>query len=137
MTETLVPIAICVVLPALVVWLTSRAKINKTNKDTEVFIEAIKHSNDGIDTDTLIRMLARPVRPARTPRDILYLRLLRGAIFTFSGLAIFIITPIIDYGINPCMKVCIFIAAALSTAIGLGYLITYRVSRKNITDEKK
>lgn len=133
MTSIIVPIAICVVLPVVIVWLTSRTKINSTNKRTEVLIEAIRHSGEGFDPDTITSMLATPVR---SPREILNLRLLRGSIFSLIGLAMFLIIPFTGFGKNPNVNIYFYLVAGMSMAIGIGYLITYMVSRKNVNDEK-
>ncbi|MBO7510708.1 MAG: hypothetical protein J6T35_05935 [Bacteroidales bacterium] len=47
--EDLIPIGICVVLPIVIVWLNTRAKMNETNKKTEIMLKAIE-SGATIDT---------------------------------------------------------------------------------------
>lgn len=42
MEEILVPIAICVVLPVMIVWLVTRARENETNRKTEIMLKAIE-----------------------------------------------------------------------------------------------
>lgn len=42
MEEILVPIAICVVLPVMIVWLVTKARQNETNRKTEIMLKAIE-----------------------------------------------------------------------------------------------
>ena len=58
MTNVLVPIAICCILPICVVWIIFHAATNGDNKRAEVLIKAIE-SNNGIDADRLADALAK------------------------------------------------------------------------------
>lgn len=42
LTEILVPICVCVVLPTVIVWLVSRTKQNETNRKAEIMLKAIE-----------------------------------------------------------------------------------------------
>ena len=45
--QTIVPIAVAVVLPVLIIWIVFRAASNKDNKNAEIIIKAIEN-NSGI-----------------------------------------------------------------------------------------
>lgn len=124
---TSIPIFICVVLPALIVWIVFRASINNDNKRAEVLIKAIE-SNNGIDADRLADALAKP---RKTAREILNLRLLRGCIFSFIGLGFFATALFANSeGIHSDNIVIPMLAGSVSLAIGVSYLIVYFVTRK-------
>ena len=42
MDAILVPIAVCVVLPVMIVWLINRTRQNETNRRTEIMLKAIE-----------------------------------------------------------------------------------------------
>ena len=48
--QALIPISICVVLPALIVWLIGRVKQNETNRKAEIMLKALDNGAK-IDTD--------------------------------------------------------------------------------------
>ena len=72
----IVPIGICVVLPVLIVWFVTRARINRDNRRTELLLEAIRR-NDHIDPEVLADALSKP---ECTERDRQHSRLLRGCL---------------------------------------------------------
>ena len=130
---TLVPIFICVVLPVSIVAIVFAAAMNSDNKRSKVLIKAIK-SNCGLDTDKLAEALQKP---KKTAIEILNLRLLRGCIFTFLGIA-FCIVGIVslcmgtEFAADPVTVPLVFGGALL--AVGLSYLVVYFVTRKQIKD---
>ncbi len=127
----LLPIFICALLPMAVVLISAITKMNADNKRAQILIKAIE-TNNSLDADKLAESLRKP---KKTPREILNLRLLRGCIFTFSGLAL-IIVGIVNYAstgettIDPVTVPLIFGGAAF--AVGLSYMIVYFVTRKDI-----
>lgn len=131
----MIPIGICVVLPIMVVWIESRAKINKDNKSAEILMKAIEN-NSTIDVEKFVEAFGNK---KKTPVEILHLRLLRGCIFTFVGVAL-VITTIICVGLGrvhvdfiPFMTV----ATGIVLAIGLAYLVVYFVTRKTIEGDRE
>lgn len=124
---TLVPLGICVVLPVLVVWLFTRAVINKENRNADVLIEAIRN-NAGVDTDKLAQALGRQ---NKSPRELLNLRLLRGAIFSLIGVVFVIATIILvsgGYGMSEIFGL-LLIVGGVFLAVGIGYLIVFSSAR--------
>lgn len=131
MDKDLVAIFICVVLPIAVVLITALTKINADNKRTQVIIKAIEANND-IDADKLAESLKKT---QRTPLELLNLRLLRGCIFTFVGVALAIVALVnLADGTLACadqVTVPLMFGGA-SLAIGLSYVVVYFVTRKQI-----
>ena len=124
-----IQIGICVVVPIAVVWIIFKAFMNRDNRRTEVLIEAIK-SNNGIDTDKLAETMSNR---SRTPREILNLRLLRGCIFSFIGIALLVCSLIFQNNATDFDIAVIFIVTGLaSLAVGISYLTVYFVTRKTI-----
>ena len=74
MTQTLVPIFVCVVLPIAIVLIVSLAKMNADNKRTQIILKAIEANRD-VDTEKLIESMKKP---EKTALQILNLRLLRA-----------------------------------------------------------
>lgn len=134
LTQTLVPIAVTVVLPTLIVWIVFHSRNNRDNKNAEIAIKAIENNTD-IDADKLVEAL----RNREKSRDeLLRLRLLRGCIFAFIGIAAGALALIgscyEDYDSD-----IIFgwlVVSFFTLAIGAAYLLVYFVSRKQ-TEEKK
>ncbi len=129
-----IPIAICVVLPVMVVWITFRAQMNRDNKRTEVLIKAIE-SNNGIDADKLAEAMSKP---RKTASEILNQRLLRGCIFSLVGLALMISSVIMGIGgedmFDNVPGLFLFTGLA-SVAVGISYLIVYFVTRGKVAGD--
>lgn len=126
-TAVIVPIAVVVVLPVLIVWLIARVKINNDNRRSEALLEAIRQGSN-VDADRLAKFFSRE---NRTPAELLNLRLLRGSIFTLLGVAFCVVSIVTDYvGIAGSDGILGFaVTSAVAFAIGVGYLIVYFVSR--------
>lgn len=133
MTDIIIPVAICVILPVLIVWIFFRASMNSENKRAEVLTKAIE-ANNGFNTEQLIEALGER---RRTPLEILNLRLLRGCIFSLIG-AGFIITSLVSYangtefGADPVTIPMLL--GSVSLAVGISYLIVYFVTRKQVSN---
>ncbi len=131
MSGVLVPIFICVVLPIAVVLITALTKINADNRRTQVIIKAIEANSD-MDADKLADSLKKP---QRTPLELLNLRLLRGCIFSFIGLALAIvgIVNLANGALSSSDQVTVpLMFGGASLAIGLSYVVVYFVTRKQI-----
>lgn len=131
MEDILVPIFVCVVLPVAIVLIVFLASMNSDNKRAKVLIKAIE-SNNGIDADRLAEAFKKPVK---TAREILNLRLLRGCIFTFIGLALAIFGIIDSDSSNTIEDNMGLMLGGISLAIGISYLVVFFVTRRNVNDE--
>ena len=117
-------ITVAVLLPALIVWILTRATINKDNKNAEIIIKAIEN-NSIVDTDKLVKALSKR---GKTPRQLLNLRLLRGCIFTFIGIAIAICIAIKSSSLPEIhIRYNSILLSGISLAIGFAYLVVYFV----------
>lgn len=134
--KILVPIFICAILPMVVVLITSLVKMNADNKRSQVLTKAIE-MNPGIDAEKLAESLKKPVK---TPREILNLRLLRGCVFTLGGIALIVAGCLslyrgVGFDSDPVFIPLMF--GIVSVAVGLSYLIVYRVTGKQVNDAKE
>lgn len=126
--EIIVPIAVVVVLPVLVVWLISRTIINRENKNAEILIKAIEN-NSNFDVDKLMSAWSKK---EKTPAQILNLRLLRGCIFTFIGIAAAVTAIVVTYNQPNDHLYEMLSVSGLPLAIGIAYLLVYFVTRKSV-----
>lgn len=122
MNSELVPIFVCVVLPVSIVLIVYLTRMNSDNKRAQIIIKAIEANND-IDADKLAESLRKPQRSAK---EILHSRLLCGCIFSFLGVA-FEVSAWID-GLQEMLALC----GGACLAVGLGFLVTCYVTRKDI-----
>lgn len=128
----LIPIAICVVLPVMVVWLTTRAATNADNQRARVLMKAIE-SNAQIDADKLAEALQRP---KRTPAEQQSRRLLRGVLFTGLGV-VFLIAGIVSWYITPSEDTLsmALLGGGVCLAVGCAFLVVFFVNRRKQTDK--
>lgn len=126
----ILPIFICVVLPISIVLIFALTNINSDNKRAQILIKAIE-SNNSIDANLLSESLQKP---KKTALEILNLRLLRGCIFSLLGLLFLIIVAIMSWsgGHDSDTIYCTLMTGGASFAVGISYLIVYRVTRKQL-----
>ncbi|WP_304649797.1 DUF6249 domain-containing protein [uncultured Duncaniella sp.] len=130
MSSTLVPIFICVVLPIAIVLIVFIASINNDNKRAEVLLKAIECCY--MDPDKLAEALQKP---KKTAREILNLRLLRGCMFSFIGIALCTVGLVpFCTGLDVELMMISSIFGGASLAVGLSYIVVYLVTRKQIKD---
>ncbi len=138
MDSVLVPIFICVVLPVSIVLIVFLTAMNSDNKRAEILIKAIE-SNNGVNTDKLAESLQR--KPRKTPREVLNSRLLKGCIFSLSGLFIMIVgivnSALGSIGAGEDSVSVPVIIGGVFLAIGVSFLIVYGVTRKQVEASEK
>ena len=130
LTDILVPLGVCVALPVLVVWLVMRAATNSDNRRSEVLIEAIKN-NANIDADKLAEVFGKKTK---SPAAIYQSRLLRGTLFTFTGVASAIVACYFSGPQYFNVRTTFIIIAAFTIAIGLAFLFAAKVTHKSLKD---
>ena len=81
----MVPIAICCVLPIVIVWLVYRQKIMVSRDHTRIVLAAIE-KNPNMDLEELMEKIS-PKK--KLLKEKLLSRLLWGGIFAFAGFSIF------------------------------------------------
>lgn len=136
MTNVLVPIAVCMVLPIAIVLIVALTKMNGDNKRTQIIIRAIE-ANNNVDADKLVESLKKT---HKTPREVLNLRLLRGCIFSLVGLGLILVGLFnllngTSFGSDPVSVPLTFGSASI--AVGISYLIVYYVTRKELNREEE
>ncbi len=128
----LIPLGVCVVLPIMVVWLVMNTAKFREAKRTEVLIKAIESGKD-IDANMIANAMSKPRKAIRTPRELLNLRLCVGSVFTLIGA---FLTTIVILCFWPDEKAMLVFGgiSSIFLAIGLGFLITYFATRKQVKD---
>ena len=123
----LVPIAICVVLPVLVIWLIARVRQNETNRKTEVMLKAIENGQS-IDPE----LFKTHKKKASIKKDLL--EKLNGACITSLMGAGFLILYLVEGNHNIFGNYLPYAAAAL-LAVGIGLFISYFAGKKMMAKE--
>lgn len=131
----LIPIGICVVLPIVIVWLFVKSSINESNNKAKILLKALETDN-GVNTDKLAEAMAGR---NRTPREILNRRLLFGCIMSFIGVASCIACAVMCAAGESLFNFpgFLLLLGAASIAIGLGFLVVYFVTRKQVEEHKE
>ena len=131
--ELILFFGICVVLPVVVVALTTRAKTNATNKRAEIALAAIEKNSD-VDLEELLRKMNLP---RRSVKEKLLYRLLFGCIFTRIGTGISAAIYVADLNgwCNQDMFISLSFVAVPALGIGLSFLINYLVGKSMLKKE--
>ena len=132
--EVLVPIAICVVLPVLVVWFISRVRQNETNRKAEVMLKAIE-SGATIDPEFF---KSRKEKKQKTIKQDLLEKLNGACITGLIGVAFLMLSFM---NLNNSFDSYLPVAGAVMLAVGIGLLVSYfagkRMLAKDIEAEEK
>lgn len=133
MEGILIPIAVCVVLPVMIVWLVTRSRQNETNKKTEVMLKAIE-AGAPIDAN----LFQDSVRKRKSVKERLLNRLMMACIASLTG--IFVITVGLVkwfvYGnVDGHQILSGILAGGIILAVGLALFIVFFVGRKMLAKE--
>lgn len=137
MEAILLPIFVCVILPVSIVLIIYLASINSDNKRAQVLIKAIEANKD-MDINKLVDTLGK--KPQKTALELLHLRLLRGCIFSLSGLCfigIGLSVWILRSETNADNFIGPLIIGSGLLSVGISYLIVYFTSRKYAVGNQK
>lgn len=131
--EDLVPIAICVVLPIAIVWMTTRARIKRDNLRKEIILAAMEKNSD-IDIEEMTKKLNRP---RKLLKEKLIMRLLYGSIFVGFGILTYVALAIYMCIFRPDKNMFVVFSqlAVPSLAVGIAFLINFFVGRNMLTKE--
>ena len=132
-SEILVPIAICCVLPIMLVWFVVRKKMNETNQRTQILLAAIEKNPD-MDIEELMKKISRN---GKLLKEKLLTKLLWGCLTTLLGIGL------IGFGIflgenqlggtdDPMTAICF---GLISLGVGIAFLVNYFVGKKMLTKE--
>lgn len=130
LVESIVPVFVCVLMPALIVWLCIRPRINETNKRAQVLLSALERKDD-IDLTTLVGLLNSQ---RKSPKEKQQMRLTRGCICCCVAIALFIYIAVIQNmeGIDVDIDdVSAFLLTGfVLAAVGIAYIIVYFLCKK-------
>ena len=134
--DILVPIAICVALPVLIVWLVGRVRQNEVNRKTEVMLKAIE-SGAEINPD----LLQRAKKP-KSLKERLLGRLTVAIICTLIGISMLatgIIIPMMEGFAEANARIIIGILmdtpALIFISVGIGLFVNYFAGKKMLAKE--
>ncbi len=131
LTTVLVPIAVCVALPVLIVWLTQRGKAHETNKRTEIVLAAI-NANKEIDIEEFLKKLEAP-KPSI--KESLLKKLNSGLICLAIGAGLTGFGLYLDYNGGSSDLEFFYLGGVLMSLIGIAILITYFCSKRMLVKE--
>ena len=121
------------VLPIVVIWLTIRNEMNKTNQRTQIVLAAIEKNPD-MDLEEL---MAKISPKKKLLKEKLLTKLLWGGIIAFVGFSIFASNLWLDYlgGADPEMLFLLYVIGGVLFGIGLAFIINYLVGKKMLAKE--
>ena len=124
----LVPIACGCVLPIMIVWLTIRESMNKTNQRTKI------EKNPDMDIEELMEKIS-PKK--KLLKEKLLSKLLWGSIIGLLGISFLVYGLLIDFrgGMNTDDLIHIYFAGGILLAVGIAFLVNYRLSKKMLAKE--
>ena len=126
--EVLVPIAVCVVLPVMIVWLIGRVRQNETNRKAEIMLKAIENGQT-INPD----MFKNPVKKKASVKQDLLDKFNGACITSLMGVA-FLILYLVN-GAKGYFGSYLPYAAGAMLAVGIGLFVSYFVGKKMLAKE--
>lgn len=133
-TNDLIPICVCCVLPITIVWIVMKTARFRESKRTEVLLKAIESGKD-LDANMIANAMAKPDKPRRSPREILNIRLTIGCVFTLIAVLLEVCF-ILGYYMGKLDRELIPFSMmnAVPLGVGVAFLIVYFVTRKQVKD---
>ena len=107
--------------------------MNKTNQRTQIVLAAIEKN-----PDMDIKELMEKISPRqKLLKEKLISKLLWGSILGLLGISFLVYGLLIDYrgGMNPDDLIRIYFAGGILLAVGIAFLVNYRLSRKMLAKE--
>lgn len=129
----LVPLGICVFLPAFIVWQTLRNRKNETDSRTKIVMSALEKDAD-IDVQELLNGLNKPRTPFKEKLiNRLHYEMMLGTLFTIIG-TIASIIAIVNLCVAPKDDVIAWgaVVGAPSLAIGIASFVGYFISKRTL-----
>ena len=127
--ETLLPIFVVVVLPVMVVWLVTRARLKKNEQKMAVLVKAIEN---GVDIDPAL--LVSETEGGRNTKMKLIRKLTTGVICAIIGLAVVICTQLDAFDGVAGIEM-LYIIGGVLIAVGAAYILAFFVGRKYLAPE--
>ena len=132
-SEILVPIAICCVLPIMLVWFVIRKKMNETNKRTQIVLAAIE-KNPEMDIEEIMKKISP--KP-KLLKEKLLTKLLWGCLatllgFGLIGFGIYLGTNHLGGTDDQFFSVCF---GLIALGVGIAFMINYFVGKKMLAKD--
>jgi K+-sensing histidine kinase KdpD len=127
--ETILPIFVVVVLPVMVVWLVTRARLKKNEQKMAVLVKAIEN---GVDIDPAL--LVSETEGGRNTKMKLVRKLTTGVICAIIGLAVLICTQLDAFEGVAGIEM-LYIIGGVLIAVGAAYILAFFVGRKYLAPE--
>lgn len=127
--NTLLPIFVMVVLPVMVVWLVTRARLKKNEQKMAVLVKAIEN---GVDIDPAL--LVSDTEGGRNTKMKLVRKLTTGVICAIIGLAVLICTQLDAFEGVAGIEM-LYIIGGVLIAVGAAYILAFFVGRKYLAPE--
>lgn len=127
--NTLLPIFVVVVLPVMVVWLVTRARLKKNEQKMAVLVKAIEN---GVDIDPAL--LVSETEGGRNTKMKLVRKLTTGVICAIIGLAVLICTQLDAFEGVAGIEM-LYIIGGVLIAVGAAYILAFFVGRKYLAPE--
>ena len=129
----LVPIAICCVLPIMLVWLIVRRNMNETNQRTQIVLAAIE-KNPEMDIEEIMKKISP--KP-KLLKEKLLTKLLWGSLATLLGIGLIGLGAWLGYvggggTDDPFVSVCF---GLIALGVGIAFLVNYFVGKKMLAKE--
>lgn len=126
LTELLLPLGVCVVMPVLIVWLVARSRQNETNRKTEIMLKAIE-SGVAVDADFF-----KDNDKKGSVKYRLLSKLSKACVCSFLGIAMIACAAFI---LEDFFKDLLLITGAVVLAVGIAYFIVYFIGRRMFSKE--
>ena len=127
--NTLLPIFVMVVLPVMVVWLVTRARLKKNEQKMAVLVKAIEN---GVDIDPAL--LVSETEGGRNTKMKLVRKLTTGVICAIIGLAVLICTQLDAFEGVAGIEM-LYIIGGVLIAVGAAYILAFFGGRKYLAPE--
>ena len=121
------------VLPIVIVWLSIRSEMNKTNQRTQIVLAAIE-KNPNMDIEEL---MAKISPKKKLLKEKLLSKLQTGNITTFLGIGFLICAIYVDLvgGMNSNDLRMLYLAGAILLGVGIAFLVSYSKGKKLLAKE--
>ena len=127
--DSLIPIFVCVVLPVMIVWLGTRARIRKNEQKMNVLMKAIEN---GVEIDPALLM--SDTESVRNTKMKLIHKLTVGIVCTIIGLTALICPSLKVFESGDGLKM-LYICGGAFLAIGIAYTVIFFIGRKYLAPE--
>ena len=131
--QALIPISICAVLPALIVWLIGRVKQNETNRKAEIMLKALDNGAK-IDTDFF-----RSSSESKTIKERLLGRLTGACVTGLLGVVVLAVAIYmgcaLDWSTNDDVIIITTMLGGILLAVGVALFIVYFSGKKMLAKE--